>query len=190
MAVDQETPPVEVPAPAGRRTPLAVAVTLVVALVVGGLAAWAWHWRTHPTVLPEVGNSVGMKMSLDKRPTMYFGVTYPDGEGETVTIDSVSPRVFENTARAGFAFYLCNEGDEGFFGVASPEDFEQFCPRPVPVVRDTTFAVGETERTHLVMGVTVHRPGRVEINGVEVTYSVGLQRGTQATGLEFVIESR
>ena len=108
-AVDTDTAAVDADEPAeveretgGRRRRLIIALVaaLSVAIVVGGLA-WAWHWRTHPDVFPEAGDAVGM--TLDKsRSTIYVGITGRDAMSHgPVTIDAATPRLLENSARAG-----------------------------------------------------------------------------------------
>lgn len=124
---------------------LVIASTLVVALLLGAFA-WSWHWRTHPDLFPDAANRVGLEMDAS-RPTMYVGITSPAEDiTETVTIDSIAPRLVENTAGASFGFFLCSKGlatTDGEIGVVTPRGFERYCPDAIPVVRGTEFEPSE-----------------------------------------------
>jgi hypothetical protein len=187
-AVDIDDPAADESAPGNRRRAvvISVAAVLATAVVVGGLA-WAWHWRTHPDAFPGAGDQVGM--TLDRsRPTMYVGITGQDTmEDGPITIDAAAPHLVENSARAGFAFYLCDvQENTGGIGVAYPRGFDRDCADPVPVVGETRFGQDQ----YLVMQVTVHRAGLVRTRGVELTYTDGWQHGTQTIGTSLRVVSR
>ena len=187
-AVDFDEPPADENTPGSRRRALiiAAAAVLSVALVVGGVS-WAWHWRTHPSVFPGTGDEIGMTLD-PSRPTMYVGITGWDTmEDGPITIDAAAPHLVENSARAGFAFYLCDlQENTGGIGVAYPRGFDRNCADPVPVVGETQFGQDQ----YLVMEVTVHRVGLVRTRGVDLTYTDGWQRGTQTIGTTLRVVSR
>lgn len=149
---------------------------------------WFWHWHTHPDVFSKGGgSSVGALVNLTRQPTVYVGVTFPQiGSDGIATVDSISPHLTRNTAAAGFGFYICEHGS---VGVVRPGDLDENCPDLVPVVRGTKLDVSEAADQQLVMGVTVHRTGDVQVNGVDITYTHGWQHGTQQTGLVVRLEA-
>lgn len=179
---------------AGPRRALVLTLAVIsTALILGGLT-WAWQWRTHPETFPGDGNEMRTTLEGPRR-SLYFGVTYPyPGEGEAISIESVSPRTVLNTAEATFGFYVCTLDLDGTgysaLGATGPREFARVCPTPVPVIDGTELDVGAEPPQQLVMGVTVHRPGVVRTRGVDLTYSRGWQHGTQAIGGHVRITSR
>ena len=170
-----------------------VVVALAGVVLVAGLA-WAWHWRTHPDIVP--GNGAGMRMTLDdQRRSVFVTVTDPSpGEGETVRIDSATPRMLQNTAEATVEFFVCRldlrGANHSALGAVGPRHFAGVCPDPVPVVEGTELAIGAEPPQQLLMRVVVESPGRLRIDGVDLTYTHGWQRGTQTVGPRLVIRSR
>jgi hypothetical protein len=166
---------------------------LGVLLLVMGLA-WAWHWRTHPTVFPEHGNGLGSTLG-DGRRMLAVGVTFPyPGTGERVSIESAEPRVVENSAGASFEFYVCSldpeHSDGSAIGSISSRVFSKLCPDAIPVTDGTELDVGAAIPQQLVMVLTVQESGMVVTEGVDLTYSSGWQSGTQAIGTHMRIKSR
>jgi hypothetical protein len=162
-----------------------------VALLLVAAAAWAWHWRTHPTVLPGDGNTLGMTMNAGQ--VMFEGVTFPDpGTGEKVSIEAAAPRILENSADASFEFYVCTlDPERGAIGaLRGHRAFSAYCPDAEPIEDGTELDLGSASAQQLVMLVTAERPGVVVTEGVDLTYSSGLQRGTQAIGIHLRIKSR
>lgn len=126
-----------------------------------------------------------------------FGVMYPyRGDEEAVTVHSAEPRIVENSADATFEFYVCAQEPKETdatattaLGVAGPADFARYCPDRRPVGDGTVLDTGDIPTQQLVMVVTVTKPGVVVTRGVDLTYSHGLQRGTQSIGTHVRIRS-
>ena len=172
----------------------AVARGLVTLVIAAGLA-WAWHWRTHPSVFASDGNQATAPLPAGEE-LVALGVTFPDpGEGEAVSIRSVAPRVVQNSAGATFEFFVCTQDSETWDQTAlglvyGASRFAEFCPDPRPVEPGTDLDTGATEPQQLVMVVTVTKPGVVATHGVDLTYSHGWQRGTQSTGVHLRVKSQ
>jgi hypothetical protein len=165
-----------------------------VLLIIAGLA-WAWHWRTHPTVFPEAGNRIGLTLD-DGRRIVAVGVTYPyPGTGKTVSIESAAPRILKNSADASFDFYICEQDLERPDGsalgmVVGTREFSRYCPDAQPVQDGTDLNTGSVSPQQLVLVLRSGRQGRAVTEGVNLTYSTGLQGGTQAVGPHLRIEFR
>lgn len=119
------------------------------------------------------------------------GVTYPDPEGgKTVTIHADSPRVVKNTADATFEFYVCTLPDNrGVVLALHGRRFAKYCQEPVPVRDGAQLDTSLTANQQLVMVIQFDRPGVVATGGVDLTYSHGLQRGTQTVGTHLRVVS-
>jgi hypothetical protein len=156
-----------------------------VALLVGG-GAYAWHWHTHPAAFPDAGNawSGALREGTD---FMAVGVTDSGpGAGETVVIESVAPRVRTDTAGARYEFFVCTQLSDQpgtQLGMLSGQrNFDRHCPDAEPVRDGTRLRTGGTPAQQLVMVVRMDRAGVAATRGVELTYSRGLQSGTQLVG--------
>jgi hypothetical protein len=167
---------------------------MLIGLVVVVLIAWAWHWRTHPTVFSSAGNGQGGTLGAGQH-LAAVGVTFPyPGKGEAVWIHSASPRVVQNTAAATFGFYVCTQDAQdwdGALGVAfGAKDFTRDCPKAQPVEDGTKLDTGSADPQQLVLVMTLRKPGSVLTEGVDLTYSYGVQRGTQSIGTHLRVTSR
>ena len=158
---------------------------LVLLVLLAAGAARAWHWHTHPTVFPGAGNMWSGPLG-DGQDLMTVGLTNSEpGEGRTVVIRSVAPRVRKNTAGATYEFYVCTiSGQEQVqLGIVSGQrNFDRYCPDAERVREGTELHTGGSPGQQLVMVVRMPRPGRPLTTGVELTYSDGAQRGTQLIG--------
>ena len=142
----------------------------VVTLVIGSALAWAWHWRTHPSVFFSDGNQATAKLPADQE-LPALGVTSPDpGKGGTQDSETW------NQVSLGLVY--------------GASRFAEFCPDPRPVEPGTELDTGSTQPQQLVMVVTVTKPGVVATHGVDLTYSHGWQRGTQSTGVHLRVKSQ
>lgn len=142
--------------------------------VVAALLAGLW-WHTHPNVFPGPGNS--FEARPDDQTPMYVGVAYPpDGAATRVRVLDAEPRA-EIFGEATAEVWACTGGTIGVVGEDSPE-----AAACVPL--------GEAAESwdQLVVRVAPEEPGAVVVlDGIDVTYSTGQQRGTQHTGKGGVI---
>lgn len=155
------------------------------ALLVGG-GAYAWHWHTHPSVFPDAGNAWSGPLR-EGRDFMAIGITHSGtGAGESVVIESVAPRVRNDTAGASYEFFVCTQRPgqpETQLGMLSGQrSFEQSCPDAEPVREGTRLRTGGPPAQQLVMLVRMDEPGVAATKGVELTYARGLQSGMQLIG--------
>ena len=164
-------------------------------LLAGGItatSAWAWNWRIHPDVFPSHGNTMAMPLPSGEDTAM-IGITDMDNDpegGETVTIHAATPRVVKNTADATFEFYVCTLPDNGMAVLAlHGRRFAKNCLEPVRLSDGTRLDTSRSARQQLVMMIDFHKPGVVTTRGVDLTYSHGYQRGTQAVGTHLRVVS-
>ena len=75
-------------------------------------------------------------------------------------------------------------------GAAFGRDVDEMCAELIPVEDGTVLDVGAHDPEQLVVSVTMTEPGRLEIDGVDLTYSHGWQRGTQTVGTKVTVSSR
>lgn len=154
------------------KTALAVAG----AAVMGG-AAW---WWSHPSVFPEVGSEVhGPAETGD---TVYVGIAEVPETSELHLIDA-TPRLVFGEDVADVSVLVCRRANEfSGIGYVFGEDAAESCASlDAPV--DTTLSSDD----QLVLQVHTEFSGVVAFDGIDVTYSTGWQRGTQATGLETAV---
>lgn len=148
-----------------------------IALAVGAIAALliSLWWHTHPNAFPGAGNSFGARP--DDQTPIYVGVAYPpDGAATRVRVLDAEPRA-EIFGEATAEVWACTGGAIGVVGEDSPE-----AAACVPL--------GEAADSwdQLVVRVAPEAPGAVVVlDGIDVTYSYGFQRGTQHTGISGVI---
>lgn len=151
---------------------------LLTAGAVAGLASAAW-WLTHPALLPEVGNEVGLPLQVGK-PAVVGQLTYPaDG---SVQLRAATARVREGSADADVRVVFCVR-PEGPLG-AMRESADQSCAR-TPPLHGQRLAMPSFEGGfgHLAVEVVPREPGEIVIDGLDVAYAAGPRRGTQATGI-------
>lgn len=193
LAADDDAPSTEAVTTNVRRRRFALAAGLLAAVVVVAGAAATWHWRTHPEALPDAGN--GLSMELQPGDTTYVGVTDPyPGSGPSITINSASARVAENSADARIRFFVCaldtDRPDAGAIGIVDATTFSEMCPNPEPVAPGTDLDVGAERPEQLVAAITVHQRGEVRTEGVDLSYMHGWQNGTQTVSASLAIRSR
>lgn len=156
--------------PRRHRRQMALAVGAVAALLVG-----LW-WHTHPNAFPGPGNSFGARP--DGQTPIYVGVAWnpPDGTSTRVRVHDAQPRA-EIFGEATAEVWACAGGAIGVVGEDAPE-------------ASSCVPLGEAEDSweQLVVRVAPVEPGAVVVlDGIDVTYSYGLQRGTQHTGISGAI---
>jgi hypothetical protein len=177
-------------APARSRRGQVVAALLVIVLV--GAVVWAGWWLTHPDrfaygneiafhPLP-VGESVLVDTGLVPGTIDDTG-TFSEA---TVKITSVAPRVVrDDGGDAVLTLWLCQRTDAGAVGSVAADKLPRFCDPATEIEGEVgTFTYAEQQ---VLLQVTPSGPGRVVIEGVDVTYRDGLRRGTEHAGNRIVV---
>ena len=154
--------------------------------LIAGVAAVAWVWR-HPTVLVSRGDgaiTVGLKTSVGT--TAYVGIVYlpASGDRHAVTITSARPRVTQTIPGATIDLVLCRGGKVG-----AAFNINRYCDSVDPVA-GADLMVGQGTVNQIVARIHSDQAGRVAIEGVDVSYSSGWQRGAQTTGIDAVATFR
>lgn len=160
-----------------RRAARAVAVGLVLLLAVVAL----WQWRS-PRAFGEQGSRVGMYNQVGT--TALVGVLMAPRVGDPggVTVHDVEPQVVEGDATVE-AFLCRRSAGDGALGAARGEVAARYCESQ----RTPAGArMGATD--DLVLRIHATEPGKVVVEGVEITYSHGWRRGSQVTGMTVVVE--
>ena len=169
--------PIEVDRGRGRLLWLGLAL-LVLAIILGA----GWWWRSHPTVFGEPAN----QFTARHQPTTPIFVSMV-GPFRPDQLPQVS--LIEATARTQVFGEAQVEvlGCHGeLIGVGGGAAYDDLC-----------FAVGTTQESEpgswdqVVIKVTPESAGTiVVVEGIDLTYSTGLQRGTEFTGTPGVIVFR
>jgi hypothetical protein len=155
---------------------------LVVPVLIFGLAVLGLEWR-HPTDLagaPPGGttittaNRVGQTVFIDLVPL-------PDlGDRHSMTIHSVQPLVRETIPGAAVKVLLCRQSSVG--AVRGLDKYCKFVQDPA----GANVMVGRGTSNDLVVRIHSDHPGRVVVNGAEVSYSSGWRDGSSITGIRAV----
>jgi hypothetical protein len=179
----------EDPAPRGRGHWLALVGkgALVVAAVSG---VWLW---SHPSAFEDRGGDIVGADSWTANTAFYTGLTfaYPQSHG-TVTIVSARPRELSARNNADIAFYVCTLDPAAHIGgvlSASDSDIGDSCTALVPAAGATIDRDARPFQV-LLMKVIPKKAGQtVTLNGADVTYRHGWQRGTQRLGSDIRIHT-
>ena len=164
----------------------------VVLLVVAGLAVVGWVWR-HPTAFREAGGWGLSHRSWPVDTPLYIGMTYetPDAEGR-VTIHAARAKEVRDSANSVIDFFVCTvdaTSGVGAIGAVPESDIHDECSSLVPA-EGASMELNAKPRQQVVMAVSLARPGRIQVRGVELTYSHGWRRGTQLVGGEIDLRTR
>jgi hypothetical protein len=153
------------------------------------ISAIGW-WLTHPGQLPAVDNSLGSIHTPVDWPTLVGMHSWPD---DSVRLVSARPRVRENSANADISVLLCYPTASQIYHATG--NLDGLCKPAVPVEGQTMQATPNAKTwaraPNLIVLVKPRQAGTVRVDGVEVTYRAGLQRGTQSTGrnLEIIVDN-
>lgn len=155
---------------------------VVVLLLVIGVAAAAW-WVMHPRVFLGVGNIVTGPVPVGTRAYVGMDVIPRDG----MVLHEATPRVVFNTGDVETEVMVCHLAGSTGVGFVHEQDIESLCESlraPSGPVQKGDFLV--------VQVVDDDDAGLVAMNGIDLTYSSGMQRGTQAIGQEaaVIVEDR
>ena len=170
----------------GRRRHRIVAAVVVIVLVLagGGFAAYRWLTGEHLFVGPGASES----FTLQPGHTLYVGLgpllagTKPNA---TVQVDlrAIHPLVTTNTSAATVTVLACTPGTTSPASLTAGGtalDPHPYCGS-VESFRPGTTSVG-APATGLLLAVTPHRAGTVEVDGAHLSYRVGIRSGSQHIG--------
>lgn len=175
MTVDLETP-------TRRRSRLPLAAAAVLSLVVLGVLGWQWR---HPHAFPGAGNAVGFNAGQPGTP-VFFGVTYPeDGTDVAVTIHDADVEVVGAGADATVVVCTLGPQDARSVGVVAG-DVSDYCTSLVPAAGAELDVGG---RHQVLLEVVPDEPGTLRIDGVDLLYSQGWQRGWQRIGSTYTVRT-
>ena len=158
-------------------------VALGVAVVTA--AALAWQWRTHPRAFEAAGGWTAGHDSLAAGRTVYVGMSYEAREARGhATLETLSPRVVLNSSNATIRLFVCHvnpDGDVGAIGVEGRRHIDDDCRSLVPA-RGARVELNAEPKQQVVIEISPRRPGQVLVDGIDITYSHGWQRGLQRVG--------
>lgn len=149
-------------------------VIVVVLLLAGVAAAW---WVTHPRVFLGVGNQVTGPVPAGTY--AYVGMEVIPRAG--MELHGATPRVVFNSGDVEASVAVCPLAGRDGVGFVYEEDIESLCESlraPVGPVQKGDF---------LVLEVLGSYSGLIAVDGIDLTYSTGIQRGTQAIGMETAV---
>ena len=92
----------------------------------------------------------------------------------------------QDSADTDVTFYVCTIAPlagVGAIGSSNEDDIHEYCGSLVPA-EGATLRLHASPMQQVVMAVTLRRPGRVRIDGVDLDYRLGWQAGTQRIGGE------
>jgi hypothetical protein len=162
-----------------RRTPRLLAFAAMAALA-AVLLGGTW-WVTHPTRLEPVSGVTGMKGAVGQ-PTLVGLFAYP--RNGSVVLRDATPRVAPGSAAANVRVLWCIGPTDGMPIGALPATARASCNETPPLGgQRLTMPMPDTNFGHLVLEIIPLEPGEVTVEGADVAYSAGLQRGKQASGL-------
>ena len=161
------------------RRPAGIAALFLILGIAVACVAWAIN---NPRTLPDPSGKVHVhrNLSVAKPQNVSMLPMQRDQEASTVHIESVHPRIVENSANADLTFAICTTN--------YPRDTSRLMPQLADVctsiepVDGVDLTIGSGSVQKLVMTVTPHQAGTVSAEGVEVTYSDSWRHGTQRTG--------
>ena len=160
----------------GSRLPLILGLTVLAALLLGG----GW-WATHPTLLNPGGSAVGMQVTV-RQPVLVGLFAYPQ-DGSVVLRDA-TPRLASGSAAARVRVLWCVGPRGGSpVGAARATARETCAETPGLDGQRLTMPSAANRFAHLVLEVVPSEAGEVRVEGVDVAYSAGLRRGSQAYGV-------
>jgi hypothetical protein len=180
--------------PARKSGSRALRVTAVAAGIVllAGAATAGWSWR-HPAAFPEAGGwGVGHRdLPLDL--PLYVGVSEAGREASgVVSIHSARANVVSDSAGARIRFFVCTleeNAEVGSIGAYRGSEIYDDCSSLVPA-EGATMELNADPKQQLVMAVALTNTGRVHVEGVDLDYSHGWQRGTQRIGGDVDVRHR
>lgn len=153
---------------------------LVVLVAVG-----AWHWTFRPDEFYAYkpmshGAYTLMNLGETQAITQFVGPDNNAFHDSTVDLERVTPIITENSAQATVHVLLCTPKNP----VAGSGSLSDFCRRDRPFRASKVNFGNGTGQLFLILAITPHRLGRIDIKGLEVRYRDGIRRASEHTGSE------
>lgn len=163
---------------------------VVILFLAGGRALW---WAKHPSLFAAAGGTESGPATVGQ--PEWVGITYPDDglAPTTLHLDSVHVGVASDTSGASLRAIVCEApyqavgGTAVGFGDAASQ--RSLCLHPV-AARDVRMTLGRGYREYIVLEIVPTRPGTLRIDGVDLSYSHGLQDGTQTIVMDLTVHAR
>lgn len=147
----------------------------VIALVLG-TALW---WWTHPRAFSGPGNSLSMLGEPGR--SAFAGMEYAPHDARVTLVD-VLPRVVSNDASAEVTVHVCRVADPHLSVGGAYDHVDDVCAS----LREPTGPLEADDQ--LVVEIIAQKQGEIVIDGLDVVYRTGVQRGTQWTGEHVTVE--
>ncbi len=146
--------------------------------LVAAIGAVAWWWVCHPTDLPSSDRVVSAQVKVGQ--TIYLGVPEGDVAERTIRLRdvTVTTRTDPESAVTTSA-WVCTDGS-----ISQSSTPEAFCAK-WSEADGAELKLGGGDQ--LVVGVTATSATVVEVTGVEVDFTDGLQRGSSNFGPRFEV---
>lgn len=171
------------PPPDRRREEFLIIAVIVVALITIATVVWS-----HSAKAFDRGGAI-QSMTVSGNSPRFVSVDAFSGGGEarlhTLHLNSVAPRLAQNTANATVQVLLCRPIAD-FGGAATAADMTRFCSS-TENFRPVSGSFYPTGSWLLVAEITPHQPGVVELAQVNVTFRQGLRTGKQRVGTDFTL---
>lgn len=184
------------PAVTSRRTAFRLhrgRVALPVGALLAALLAAGW-WFTHPTPVKRYGSGVTLPAPVGQPEFVMTGIV-PDVTPQrpatvVLTVDSVTPRISQDTSQAKVDVMVCDRrANTAGIGVQA-NGLEVSCTRAYPLRDGQSLSLGNDDARELFVRVTAKRPGRLVISGYDVRYHQGLRFRWQRSGFETIADTR
>lgn len=173
------------------RRRIAFAVTAIAVLTIaGGSALW---WARHPTLFADNGGTETGPAEVGQ--PVWVGLTFPeDGHAPIrLHLESVHVRVVSDSSEASLSAFVCETPRQAVGGTAmgmgDSAMNRRVCLHPVPA-RNVTMTLGNRYRQYIDLEIVPTKPGTLRIDRLDLTYSHGLQEGTQTIDLGLTINTR
>ena len=196
MTTDSPAPPSPATDRADSRRPRLRALAAA-ALVLALLAALAvgYRWWSHPDLLEDRGDAMGMAPAPVAQAARAAAVPFPDVDAEdptTITFRGASAVLDRDSARAEVSFFLCTwiqaEGVIGYVG----GDLSTYCSDVRPITEGTELSYPSPSE-YVVVLVTPTRPGTTHLTRVDLDYSLDashlFRRGTDSIRMDLKIRA-
>jgi hypothetical protein len=155
-------------------------VAAVALAILAGLLALFWQWRS-PGVF-EPGAITYQDRNWPVGEPIFVGVTHePRDVRGSIEIHGAEPEVVRDSAGVRVDYLLCTinpSGNAGSVGAVIESDIDQECSS-LTSIQGRAMELNADPRQQVVMSVTPTKPGTVEIEGTELSFSFGWRRGSQ-----------
>ena len=170
--------------PLTRRSLYQFAGVEAIAIFAAVVVLAAAYWWSHPKVLHH-GSELGGDIEIGQ--AQFISVAeHLSGYDESIRILRVKPHVVRDETAARYEFLTCvlKDADSGL-GAGDARDVSTFCASTKPTP-GAVFGLGDGKRSQILMKVTATKPGRLELEGADITYRRSgrhlFQTGTQLSG--------